>query len=402
MRITYLHQYFNTPANVGGTRSYEMARRLVKAGHSVNMITTQRDVGASDKWSVTQEDGITVHWLPVPYSNTMSYSERIRAFMRFAYQSAARAASIPADVIFATSTPLTIAIPAVYAKWRQKVQMVFEVRDLWPEIPIAVGVLKSAWQIRMAQQLERFAYRNSAAIVALSQGMKEGIARTGYPADKITVIPNSSDLALFDVPTGLGQEFRARHDWLQERPLIVYAGTLGKINGVGYMARIAQAALAIDSEVRFLVVGNGVEEEEIRNRAAELGVLNNNFFHLSAMPKYEIPQLFSAATISTSFVIDLPELWANSANKFFDSLAAGKPIAINHQGWQADLLRQYGAGIVLPPDEPSVAAKLLIDAVHNISFLESASAASKMLARTQFDRDLLAKQLETVLQQVVK
>ena len=188
MKITYLHQYFNTPDIPGGTRSYEMARRLVAMGHEVNMLTTWRKEKEQwlprfpknkSGWFETYEAGIKVHWLPVPYSNRMGFGERIRAFFQFALRGAQRAAALDADIVFATSTPLTIALPAVYAARRRKVPMVFEVRDLWPEMPIAMGALQSPLQIRAARALESWAYRNAAAVVALSRGMKQGVVDTG-------------------------------------------------------------------------------------------------------------------------------------------------------------------------------------------------------------------------------
>ena len=143
MRITYLHQYFNTSSMPGGTRSYEMARRLVAMGHEVNIITSWRTPDNRKDWFVTNESGAQVHWLPVNYSNHMSYNERIKSFIKFAWFAARKAASLPTDVVFATSTPLTIALPGAYAARRLQVPMVFEVRDLWPELPIAIGALKN-------------------------------------------------------------------------------------------------------------------------------------------------------------------------------------------------------------------------------------------------------------------
>ena len=98
MRITYLHQYFNTNEMPGSTRSFELARRLVARGHSVNMITSWRSPTDRNGWFETDEAGIRVHWLPVPYSNSMSYRERIGAFFRFAKAAARRAAATDAEI----------------------------------------------------------------------------------------------------------------------------------------------------------------------------------------------------------------------------------------------------------------------------------------------------------------
>jgi hypothetical protein len=108
MKILYLHQYFNTPAMSGGTRSYEMARRLVAAGHEVDMITSWREPIAKKGWFEQRVDGIRVHWLPVQYANHMNYYQRIAAFFSFALRAGNRATELGGDIVFATSTPLTI------------------------------------------------------------------------------------------------------------------------------------------------------------------------------------------------------------------------------------------------------------------------------------------------------
>jgi len=401
LRIIYLHQYFNTPQMSGGTRSYEMARRFVAAGHEVHMITSSRGRNNNTFWWVEEIiDGIHVHWLAVPYSNKMSFKARVLAFLKFAMISGIKAHRVGGDVIFATSTPLTIALPAVYASRQLKKPMVFEVRDLWPELPIAVGSLKNPFLKKAAKWLERFAYKNADQVVSLSPGMADGVIKSGYPSDKVHVIPNSCDIDLFQVPQSEGQEFLNSHPELQDGPLVLYAGTLGLINGVGYLVDIASAMLKIDPTVRFLIIGDGKEQNQIRGKAANVGVLNKNFWMMPSLPKKEMPRLLSAATISTSLVINLPELWNNSANKFFDSLAAGRPIMINHEGWQADLIREKGAGLVVPPDNATQAAKMLHDFISDTDKVTKAGQAAFQLAKTRFARDDLANKLMAVLQQV--
>ncbi|MGO1466503.1 MAG: GNAT family N-acetyltransferase [Microbacterium gubbeenense] len=119
--------------------------------------------------------------------------------------------------MFATSTPLTVIIPAWVAKAFRRIPIVFEVRDLWPELPIAVGALRNPVMKWGAGVLERVAYRSSTQIVALSPGMKEGVVRAGIDERDVTVITNSSDLDLFDVA---GNE---PNPWPAERQLVVYS-----------------------------------------------------------------------------------------------------------------------------------------------------------------------------------
>ena len=244
MRIVYLHQYFLTPEMSGIVRSYQMARRLVAMGHEVHMVTSDQQAAANTpRWRESIEDGIHVHWAGVPYDNTMGYATRLRSFFTFAWRAARKAASLRGDLIFATSTPLTIAVPAVYASWRCKRPMVFEVRDLWPEVPIAIGAIRNPLLKAAARWLERFAYRNSERVVALAPGMREEIIATGYAADRVSVIPNGCDFDLFG-DAAAGRQLRAAHEWLGDRPLLVYTGTFTLLTGTTYLARLAAAKRA--------------------------------------------------------------------------------------------------------------------------------------------------------------
>jgi glycosyltransferase involved in cell wall biosynthesis len=388
----------------GGTRSFEMARRIVDAGHTVHMITSDRREPRNDAtgWQVTIENGIETHWVATPYSNRMGYTRRLSAFAHFAVAAARRAAALEVDVIFASSTPLTIALPAIYATWRRGVPMVFEVRDLWPEMPIAVGALRHPLAIAAARWLERTAYRHSTHIIALSPGMRDGVLAAGVPAERVSVIPNSCDSALFNVGDLPGRRFREARAWLGSRPLVIYTGTLGALNGVGYLARVAAATRAIAPDVRFLVVGAGREWESVRQTADQLGVLGQTFFMQESLPKRDIPACLSAADVASSLFVDLKPMWVNSANKFFDALAARRPIMINHEGWQADLLRRSGAGIVVPPNDPVAAAHALAELLADRDRLARARAAAGILATEMFDRDQLARQLLDVLERAVR
>ena len=181
MKILYLHQYFNHPGMSGGTRSYETARRLVAMGHEVHIITSWRKNKKNKSWFETNVEGIHVHWLPINYSNKMNYNSRIKAFLKFAIFSTLKTISIKGDIIFATSTPLTIAIPAVFASKKLNIPLVFEVRDLWPELPIAMGAIRNPILKFLAKKLEYFAYKNSSSVIALSPGMRDGVIASGYP-----------------------------------------------------------------------------------------------------------------------------------------------------------------------------------------------------------------------------
>src|SRR5690554_2542409 len=402
MKIIYLHQYFNTPNMSGGTRSYEMARRMVRAGHEVHMITSSRD-SSSDQhcWQTTNEAGIQVHWYPVPYSNHMTYSQRVRAFFSFAKAARKKAIELSGDVIFATSTPLTIALPAVPASRRKKIPMVFEVRDLWPEMPIAMGALNNPLLRVAARWLERWAYKNSSAVVALSPGMKAGVLATGYPAERVAVIPNSSDNREFAFKADAARQFRAARSWLGDKPLLVYTGTFGKVNGVGYMVELAKALSARGSDVRILLVGDGAERDIVKQAAEVAGLYQNNLFIEDPLPKKDMPALLSASTMASNLVVDLPEMRPNSANKFFDALASGTPVMLNYGGWMHELVNKHECGLAMWQKSVAEVAEALDTKMHNRDWLDKAGQAARKLAEDFFDRDMLANQLMSVLQSAV-
>ena len=232
--------------------------------------------------------------------------------------------------------------------------------------------------------------------------MGEHVVKTGYPEERVTIIPNGSDLDLFDVDDAVGKEIRDAHPWLGDNPLVLYTGALGFVNGVDYLAEIAQVCLERAPDIRFALIGTGKEEELIRQRAQGLGVLDKNFFLLGAMPKKDMPAWHAAADMTTALIHGPEALWKHAVqNKFFDSLAASRPIACNFRGWQSVIADEADAGIIIDYREPKGAADRLIRALHDRDWLKQAGANARKLGEERFDRSRLADQLESVLQEAV-
>jgi glycosyltransferase involved in cell wall biosynthesis len=396
VRVVYLHQYFRTPAMAGGTRSYEFARRLVGRGHQVHVVTSDtRPRRGAPRWRVTEEAGAVVHWAAVPYGNAMGHRRRLGAFGRFARVAAGRAAGLGPDLVVATSTPLTVAVPGVYAARRNGVPMVFEVRDVWPEVPVALGALRFPPARWAAGWLESWAYRNARCLIALSPPMTESILRR-FPGLDVTTIPNGCDIDLFAAAPAAGRALRAGTPWLGRRPLVVYAGTLGPANGVGFLVRVAAHLAGLAPELRIAIAGGGAEQEALRALAARLGVLDRNLHLIGEVPKREVVGYLGAAELAVSTFAD-PALGANSPNKVFDALAAGCPVGTNVPGWIADLIREAGAGLVLPAGDPPAAAAAIAAFVRDPDRVGRARAAARDLAVRRFHRDLLYDEFERVL-----
>lgn len=397
MRICYLHQYFNTLDDVGGTRSYEFSKRLTARGHEVNVLTTNRKASRIRwKWRKTEIEGFNVYEIDVPYNNAMNFFSRVYAFVFFAVVCSIKACLLKSDIIFATSTPLTIAIPGMIASKIKRIPMVFEVRDLWPEMPIAVGALRNKVLIYFARLLERMAYHSSRRVIALSPGMADGVAATGYPREHIRVIPNSSDNHLFDAADPSKSVLNTL-PLVKNKKIVLYAGTFGVLNNVGYLVDLAKELRFQAPDVMFVAVGSGAEWELVRQRALQAQVLEKNFLILPAIAKRDIPSLYRSATVVMSLFSDIPAMWKNSANKFFDGLAAAKPLAINYEGWMADLIRSSNAGVVLHPHDMTTSGVKLMTLLGSSQDLDLCAKGAKHLATTSFDRDNLFIAFEKAL-----
>ncbi|MHA3948614.1 glycosyltransferase family 4 protein [Cellulomonas bogoriensis] len=400
MKIVYLHQYFNTPDVAGSIRSYEMARRWVAEGHEVHMVTSDRRNGNSPPRRYTTDvEGIRVHWHKVPYSNEMGFTQRKLAFAKFAIASARTARRLRGDVVFATSTPLTIILPAVWATLFRRTPIVFEVRDLWPQIPIEMGALDNPLIRRAARWLEKFAYRRAHTVVALSDGMADGVRKVAPEGKPIIVAPNSCDVEIFDIPPTEGESFREENPWIGDRNLVVYVGTFGKINGVDYLVRLAAELKRREAPVVIAAYGSGAELEAVRELARELGVLDCAFFAPGPLPKAQVPRVLSASELCTSVLKSNDAFATNSANKFFDALAAGRPIAINYGGWQADVIREERIGLVLDPHDLRAAADAVEDFL-TIAPDERAGLARRAgeTGRRRYARDTISGQVLSALE----
>jgi glycosyltransferase involved in cell wall biosynthesis len=381
----------------GSTRSYELAVRLVEKGHQVYMVTSKRDFHQGRRANWTKENGINVCWIPVSYSNNMGFIRRIASFLIFSIKSIIVSLSLRVDLVFATSTPLTIAIPGiVYTKIKQ-IPMVFEVRDLWPEIPIALGAIKSKLWINLARWLEKIAYQNAKSIIALSKGMQQGIVRTGYPKSKTNIITNLSNTEKFGSKMVKKDLNIPGYDWQNHNPLVIYTGAFGHVNDVQYLIKIAGEMKSINSSVNFIIAGDGAHAETINRLATDNDVLNKSVFIIEPIDKRQIPHLYARASVVTSLFINQKELWHNSANKFFDGLAAEKPIMINYSGWQRDILEKHNAGFYVPYDDSVKGAEKLNQLLINPDLQKKMGHEAKRLAEEHFSIRVQFPKFEQVL-----
>lgn len=350
MQLLYLHQYFCFPSTMGGTRSYDLATSFVKKGYTVSIVTTNVSIkelqNQSKRWGILEKDGLTIYALKCGYSNKMGFYRRIMSFLQFMFFSTIKVLQLKCDVVLATSTPLTIAVPALVKKFFAKTPFIFEVRDVWPEVPIKMGFIKNKLMIKYLYHFEKKVYKRASYVVPLSVGMKENIlSRIKVNLDKLVVIPNIAEVNRFG---NIHSSFQFPFD-INGKQILIYCGALGNVNGLSYLVDLASRTKNITNDIVYCMFGGGKELDKVLAYAKEKQVLDENLFYCGSVSKNELPYLYQVASVGSSFVINNPVLWDNSANKFFDTLAAKRPIVINHGGWQADVIKKYDCGYVLPP-----------------------------------------------------
>src|SRR5690554_29680 len=391
MRILYIHQYFKTPKEPGGTRSYWVAQELLKNGHQVTMITA--DPKASQKRREVIIDGIKVIYLQEAYSQDMSVSTRLKSFLGFVWKSINEARKHKnIDLVIATSTPLTVGVTALYMKWFKKVPYIFEVRDLWPEVPIQMGAFKSPLIVKLTRWFEKTIYKNAEHVIALSPGMQDGVIKY-IPKGKTTMIPNMAKMDEFwprEKNMVLAQKLGLKPDSFK----IIHFGSLGIANGVETIIESAKL-LRDDDTIEFLFVGGGSTEKALIKECQKYQL--NNVKFLGRFPMKDISEIVNISDVSIVSFKDLPILYTNSPNKLFDSLSAGKPIIVNSAGWTKDMVEEYNCGYYVNPNQPKELVDKILFLKDHPEAAEEMGKNSRKLAETVYDKSILCKQfVETV------
>ena len=397
MKILYIHQYFKTPEEPGGTRSYWISQELIKRGHQVTMLcsTNPRHPEATRQ----NVDGIDVFYVKNEYNNYMPAYKKVWSFVSF-IMSALKVAKKENgyDLVFATSTPLTVGYIAMRLKKTKKWPYIFEVRDLWPEFPIQVGAIKNKYVIKYLRGLEKRIYDNSEFVVALSPGMQEGVVAVGTPMEKTAMIPNMSKPDNFyphEPNLEIVKEFGLDMNCFN----VVHFGSMGKANGLEY---IIEAAKVLQdrgvNDVNFWFMGQGATEPVIK-RLSELYKLRNVKF-LGFHKMSIVSEIVNCSSASITTFRYLPILATNSPNKLFDSLSAGKPIIVNSAGWTKMMVEEGDCGFFVDPDNPSVLADKIIEIKDDKELLARWGNNARKLSIEKYDKALLSAQVADVIENV--
>lgn len=406
MHILYFHQHFSTPSGATSTRSYEMSKKLLSLGHSVTMVCGSYNVGATGLVNnfingrrEGDVEGIHVIEFDLSYANTDSFMTRSWQFIKFAYQSVKIALKSDFDLLFATSTPLTASIPGIFAKIFRKKKFVFEVRDLWPELPKAMGVITNPIILGAMSVLEKMSYTLADGCIGLSPGIVEGIKRRSRKDLPVALVPNGCDISLFENVT---DDFKMPFEHRDDQVIACFTGAHGLANGLDNILDAAQALKSRgDDKVIILFVGEGGVKPSLMERAKRQNL--DNCIFLNAMPKHQLVGLLNAADIGLMPLANVPAFYyGTSPNKFFDYISCGLPVLNNYPGWLADMINEYKCGKAVPPDNVNSLADALHEMASNKKALLEMGQKGKQLAKDKFNREILSDQFSQFITKVAE
>jgi glycosyltransferase involved in cell wall biosynthesis len=402
LRIAIVTHYFWPELGAPSARLLELGRSWVVRGHEVTVVTNfpNHPTGVVPEayrgrsFEVESKDGLRIVRCRTYATPNRGFLKKTLGHLYFMAQAVLQATPHVrgTDVVVASSPTLFAAVAGLVVSRRLGVPFVLEVRDLWPAIFVDLGVIRNRAAIRLLEQLELFLYRRSAAVVTVTRSFAEDIARRGIERGKLHVVPNGVDLAAFE-PGPPDAALRTRLG-LDGKFVLLYCGAHGISHALG---RLLEAAERLGDDPRFhlLFVGEGAEKDALEERARERALANVTF--LPAVPREQVAALYRSAEVCLVPLRAVPLFRGFIPSKMFEILACGRPALASVEGEAAEILRESGAAVVVPPEDVdslvAAAHRLAADAVLRAEL----AARGRPYVAANFDRDALGERYLSIL-----
>ncbi|HJQ22302.1 MAG TPA: sugar transferase [Blastocatellia bacterium] len=400
MRVLLIHQAFVGPDEPGGTRHYELAKSVVERGFVFTVVASNLQyltgAPATSETAMTEQPHAGIRLLRAYTYPSLhrSFAWRVVSFLSFMLSSlrtAWRAGRV--DLVMGTSPPIFQALSAWAVAVLRRRPFLLEIRDLWPAFAIDIGVLRNRALIHLARRLERFLYARATHLLVNSPAYRDYLVSRGVPPDKITLIANGTDPTMFD-PEASGASVREAFG-LRDQFIVTYAGALGLANDIEVILRAA-ARLREDSQIHFLLVGDGKQRPHLESLARQLNVANVTF--AGARPKSAMAELLAASDACVATLKDIAMFRTTYPNKVFDYMAAGRPTLLAIDGVIRQVIEAAAGGVFVPPGDD----RALAEAVRALSAERERAAAMGRRARAyvveHFDRRRQADEFAALLQ----
>ena len=398
MRILLINQAFVSPDEPGHTRHFEMAKFLQSRGHELvivasdlNYQTGQRTVARAGVFAEQNFDGVRVLRSYIYPALHQSYFWRVIAFFSFMFSSVWTALQVKdVDLVMGTTPPIFQAVSAWFVAWMRRKPFLLEVRDLWPEFGVSMGVLKNPVVIALARWLEMFLYARATHILVNSPAYKEYMIGKGVPENKVTYIPYGTDVDMFN-PSVDGSSIRSELG-VDDKFVVLYAGALGQANDIDTILRAAER-LKDEDKIRFVLFGDGKERTRLQAEAERMKL--SNVIFAGVRPKKEMPQIVASADVCLAILQDIPMFRTTYPNKVFDYMAAGRATVLVIDGVSRELIESSYGGVYVQPGDDKVLAETILDLSKNEDIVKQMGLnAREYLVKLLDRRDKLNETLE--------
>ena len=392
-RVLYVSQYFVSGDQPGGVRHWQHTRALARAGHDVTVVTSyvqhkERTIPEEYRGKRivrSHEDGMEVIRTYATPGYGRDMKSRMSNYGTFALWSVLAELRIPRpDVVVASSPPLPAAAAAAAFARARGARFLLEVRDLWPDSIIPLGVVKDGKVITAARKMEHFAYRRADRIVALTEGIRDGIIAQGIPAGRISLITNGVDLDMAG-----GEHAPAHIEGVADDAFVaMYVGNHGTYSSLGTVLQAAKM-LEDDPAIQVVLVGGGDQKPMLQEMARDLGLVNTTF--VDSVPKREVPAYLERADLGLIPYQDMPLFAGALPNKTFDYMAAKRPLlAAAPVGELTGLIDRAHCGWNVAPEDPTAMAAAIRDIAAQRDEAGVRGAAGHEYALAEYDRQVLA------------
>lgn len=404
MHILLIHQAFASLDEAGGTRHYEIARYLISRGHRVTIITspvnylTGRSKGTRLHWveKETPASGLTILRVYVYPALHRSFFHRLINFFSFMFSSFFVGLGVKnVDVVWGTSPPIFQGWTAWCLACLKRKPFLFEIRDLWPEFAIGIGVLKNKVLIRLSYWLESFLYRHADKIVVNSPGFIPFVSRQGSKAP--VLVPNGADPDMFD-PSEDGSSFR-REQQLESAFIVLYAGAHGISNDLEVVLSAAELTQS-HSEIQYVLVGDGKEKANLVQKAQGMNLTNVIF--LPPVAKNQMSRVMAAANACVAILKPLELYKTTYPNKVFDYLAAAKPVLLVIDGVIRQVVEEAQAGIYVEPGNANALSQAILKLSSDRAAAQQMGKNGREFVIQHYNRQKLAAEFETIFCQLIE
>ena len=391
MNVLLIHQAFASPRDPGGTRHFELGRHLVQRGHGftivasdVSYLTGEQTGSAARRGLFSEEnfDGVRVLRTYIFRSLHKSFFWRIVSFLSFMLTSiwtAMRAGKI--DVVMGTTPPIFQAVSAWLVAALRRKPFLLEVRDLWPEFAIDMGILKNPALTWLSRKLENFLYSRATHLLVNSPAYRDYLLKKGIPAERISFISNGVDPDMFD-PSATGKNIR--DEWkLDGQFVVTYAGALGIANDIPTVLRAAER-LRDEPRIRFLLVGDGKERKNLEEQTRKMSLPNVTF--AGSRPKNEMNDILAASDACLAILQNIPMFRTTYPNKVFDYMAAARPTVLAIDGVIRDVVERANGGIFVQPGDDAALAAAVKTLSNDRSRAREMGAAARDFVTKNFNR----------------